>query len=608
MRNRRFTFLSLCVTALLAVVLAACGKQTQPEATSELPSNFGQAEVMLPGFKEPQKVTYEIVDGKAYFEGDIILGKVDAEGKLIQPESQIESQGVATNEGCFVLGLFDCHWRWPGGVIPFVINSSVTANGRTNIMSAIAHWESKTAIRFVPRTTQGGFIEFTAGKFPDACASELGWNGRGQYIELMSNGDCPRGTLIHEIGHAVGLHHEQGRADRDSHVTILLANIENGWADQFQKYGNAFDIGSYDFNSIMHYSAFAFCNRIDPNQGFFRANCVAQQPTIVTIPAGIPIGQQSGLSAGDRAAVRAIYTPVVVRPVVVRRSTGFAFNPNETWTDIQYFGSRDTFFADVTGDGKADAIVVNDDRITVRHSTGSEFSDNESWTTNPYFGTRGTFFADVTGDGKADAIAVNDDGVAVRPSTGSDFSLVNQRNWTSFVGYYGTRGTFFADVTGDGRADAIAVNDDGIAVRPSTGSDFSLNNQRNWTNFVGYYGTRGTFFADVSGDGKGDAIVVNDNGVVVRTSDGSAFVNQQNWTGFAAYYGTRGTYFADVTGDGKADAIVVNDNGVTVRRSTGSSFSSGYESWTLNPYYGSKGTFFADVTGDRKADAIVANQ
>jgi hypothetical protein len=38
-----------------------------------------------------------------------------------------------------------------------------------------------------------------------------------------------------------------------------------------------------------------------------------------------------------------------------------------------------------------------------------------------------------------------------------------------------------------------------------------------------------------------------------------------NWTG-VPYYGTRGTYFADVTGDGQSDAIVVNEGGVTVRR------------------------------------------
>lgn len=47
----------------------------------------------------------------------------------------------------------------------------------------------------------------------------------------------------------------------------------------------------------------------------------------------------------------------------------------------------------------------------------------------------------------------------------------------------------------------------------------------------------------------------------------------------------RGTYFADVTGDGKADAIVVNTTGVTVRRSNGRTFLPN-ELWTVNAYYG----------------------
>ncbi|MEH1945749.1 MAG: hypothetical protein V7K77_01975, partial [Nostoc sp.] len=46
------------------------------------------------------------------------------------------------------------------------------------------------------------------------------------------------------------------------------------------------------------------------------------------------------------------------------------FNLNESWTQNPYYGSRGTFFADVTGDGRADAIVVNDDKITVRRSNG----------------------------------------------------------------------------------------------------------------------------------------------------------------------------------------------------------------------------------------------
>ncbi|MHC5732323.1 MAG: hypothetical protein ACYTXY_51355, partial [Nostoc sp.] len=56
------------------------------------------------------------------------------------------------------------------------------------------------------------------------------------------------------------------------------------------------------------------------------------------------------------------------------------FNLNESWTQNPYYGSRGTFFTDVTGDGRADAIVVNDDKVTVRRSNGSSFTGNESWT------------------------------------------------------------------------------------------------------------------------------------------------------------------------------------------------------------------------------------
>src|SRR5262249_2174158 len=213
--------------------------------------------------------------------------------------------------------------------------------------------------------------------------------------------------------------------------------------------------------------------------------------------------------------------------------------------------------ADVDGDGRADAIVVNDEtipygRVVVRRSNGSSFLPNEEWTQEPYYGNRGTFFADVDGDGRADAIVVNDETIpygraVVRRSNGSSF-LPNEE-WTQKP-YYGSRGAFVADVDGARRADAIVLNDARLIFRRSNGSSFLPNEE--WTQEP-YYGSRGTFFADVDGDGRADAIVVNDDGITVRRSNGSSFVANEAWTQ-EAYFGSRGTFFADLDGGRKADA------------------------------------------------------
>ena len=61
------------------------------------------------------------------------------------------------------------------------------------------------------------------------------------------------------------------------------------------------DIGAYDYNSIMHYPAYAFSKN--------------GQPTIVSVPAGIAMGQRDGLSAKDIASIQNLYpTPDKVAP------------------------------------------------------------------------------------------------------------------------------------------------------------------------------------------------------------------------------------------------------------------------------------------------------
>ncbi|GAK59612.1 hypothetical protein U27_06597 [Candidatus Vecturithrix granuli] len=152
------------------------------------------------------------------------------------------------------------------------------------------------------------------------------------------------------------------------------------------------------------------------------------------------------------------------------------YNPDATvYGDNCEYPIETSAFVDVTGNMKADAVLVGNSGITRYCPTG-----DESWTTNSFYGTRGTYFADVTGDGKADAIVVNDTGVTVRRSTGADFGTSDAANeaWTT-NSFYGTRGTYFADGTGDGKADAIVMNDYSVTIRRSTGINFSDNEP--WT-------------------------------------------------------------------------------------------------------------------------------
>lgn len=264
-----------------------------------------------------------------------------------------------------------------------------------------------------------------------------------------------------------------------------------------------------------------------------------------------------------------------------------------------------TQFVDVTGDGRADAIVINESGITVRRSTGSFFSGNESWTEGAYYGQYGTYFADVTGDRRADAIVVNPDGVTVRRSSGQGF-LPNE-TWAE--AYYGnlTPSNYFADVTGDGLADAIVINGGpggGITIRRSDGSRFLPN--ETWSP-AALVGVKGTYFADLDGDRRAD-LVISDASTVSAVLSNDGFHSALRPISMIGYYGSHTTRYADVTGDGRADGIVVNGDRVTVRRGNGKRDMAGNEAWTEGPYYGDVGDYFADVTGDGRADAIVVNR
>ena len=214
----------------------------------------------------PAEIRHSTINGMAVFEGDIVLSR------------GLEPLGVVITGPGF---------RWPNKTVVFEIDGALPDPDR--VTKAIEHWQKNTVIKFKVRTTEKDFVLFKGG---GGCSSAVGRIGGVQFITLGPN--CTMGNAIHEIGHAVGLWHEQSREDRDKFIKINLANVIPDAAHNFDQHiTDGDDVGDYDYGSIMHYPKTAFA--ID-----------LTKPTITT-PHGEEIGQREKLSAGDVAAVAKIY-------------------------------------------------------------------------------------------------------------------------------------------------------------------------------------------------------------------------------------------------------------------------------------------------------------
>jgi parallel beta-helix repeat protein len=204
--------------------------------------------------------------------------------------------GVATND-----------LPWPGGIVPYVFTTNVSAAEQVVYLNGMKEWSLSANIQFVPWTTQTNHVILDLDYL----------QGTNTYVAsvppVMTIDNLSRAQVCHETGHLLGFQHEHVRTDRNGYIIVNFTNIDTGQTTNGSGEGsgnvtslylidsNSTPNGPYDFESVMHYGRTLFS--IDP----------AHLDVLVPQPAYIyeyynRIGNFA-LSVGDRAGAAHLYGP-----------------------------------------------------------------------------------------------------------------------------------------------------------------------------------------------------------------------------------------------------------------------------------------------------------
>jgi hypothetical protein len=235
---------------------------SSPDDLANVPDGAtGWARVRTPHGVE--LLPYVARNGIAVYEGDTDLG----------PVTKVDARlrgGALTETGT----------RWSNSSVQFAFHPSFTGSARTTVRQALTELEAITPINFHEVTYgqhTGPWLEFKWGSDSSPFAgmsSAAGMMGCGE-IHCSSEGECrtdcgqwiyfnaskdqpTKSTTKHEVLHALGLHHEQSRNDRDAWIDYNGSCVASS-SSQFAIKSASEDLGPYDYRSIMHYSSGSFC-------------------------------------------------------------------------------------------------------------------------------------------------------------------------------------------------------------------------------------------------------------------------------------------------------------------------------------------------------------
>ena len=260
------------------------------------------------GIWRGRPINYSVIDGRAIYQGDIILDRVAP----IMNQATVAAAGGGHARGDSMTTAYS-QYLWPkvSGVatVYYIIDQNSDPRATPTINAAIAQSNADfpNVIQWVqwnPQNPQGPNyvdINLSGNDFSGSCEASEGYEAipaqpmNGSFL-------CSEGTILHEMGHVIGLWHEQSRSDRDAYVSVNYQNIIKGSHFNFDVIqDDAQNLTLYDYASLMQYPAFSFVR----NGG----------PGIETIPAGMPLGSFDGVpvptttdySAGDKEGIVRLY-------------------------------------------------------------------------------------------------------------------------------------------------------------------------------------------------------------------------------------------------------------------------------------------------------------
>lgn len=272
----------IAAVALTAAAMFSCSNGVMNQEVANVSNANG---VVKEGYtligSNIEKISYVTKNGINLYEGDIAVADKDIFATRAEAES---TRAAVTNRRL-----------WPNKTVHYQIAPNVYS--KAIIVEAMNRLTTKAGIKFIESANPAGYLEF----IPDSGSwSYIGYVGNGKQQLALADW-ATVGTAVHEIMHALGVYHEQSRKDRDDHVTIHFNNIKAGMEGNFRKNTGTqdYDIGAFDFNSIMLYGPTAFS--------------INGQPTITKKDGSTYRSQRSAMSATDIEGIKYLY-PGSVNP------------------------------------------------------------------------------------------------------------------------------------------------------------------------------------------------------------------------------------------------------------------------------------------------------